>query len=307
LTRGSKSFSAASTLLPRDVREAATVFYAFCRVADDVIDESDDPHAVTTLEARLRAVYAGKPASDPVDRALADLVAERRVPEELLAALIEGFAWDREGRRYETISEVRAYAARVAGSVGAVMTVLMGVRTPSALARACDLGVAMQLTNISRDVGEDARNGRVYLPAQWLEEAGVDGQELLARPSFSKPLANVIARTLREADGLYVRSELGIVELPTNCRASIWAARLIYADIGRVIASRGYDTVSQRASVSLTRKLSLLALAQYRARSRSSAEAGLEALRRDAEGPLDEVAFLVSAAADRAVALPETA
>lgn len=300
LSRGSKSFSAASTLLPRDVRDAATVFYAFCRVADDAIDESDDPQAVKKLEIRLRDVYAGTPAADPVDRALADLVSERRVPEELLHALIEGFAWDREGRRYETISDLRAYAARVAGSVGAVMTVLMGVRTPSALARACDLGVAMQLTNIARDVGEDARNGRVYLPSDWLRDAAVDEGALLGSPRSSPELGTVVARTLLAAESLYARSELGILELPADCRASIWAARLIYADIGRVIAKSRYDTISQRASVSLPRKIALLALAHLRARAGAHPSGGARPSPFSAsEGPLEEVAFLVSAAAER--------
>lgn len=311
LARGSKSFSAASTLLPRDVRDAATVFYAFCRVADDAIDESDDPQAVAKLEVRLRAVYAGKPAPDPVDRALADLVNERRVPEELLFALVEGFAWDREGRRYETISELRGYAARVAGSVGAVMTILMGVRTPSALARACDLGVAMQLTNIARDVGEDARNGRIYLPSDWLQDAAVDAEALIRGPRSSPELGTVVARTLLAAESLYARSELGILELPADCRASIWAARLIYADIGRVVAANAYDTVSQRAVVSVPRKLALLALAHYRASARGTVGARHRGQAPSpgspSEGPLEEVAFLVSAAADRTSLHPGSA
>lgn len=311
LVRGSKSFSAASTLLPADIRDAATVFYAFCRVADDAIDESDDPDAVAKLEHRLRDIYAGTPAADPIDRALTDLVTERRIPAELLYALVEGFAWDREGRRYETISDLRAYAARVAGSVGAVMTVLMGVRTPAALARACDLGVAMQLTNIARDVGEDARNGRVYLPSDWLRDVGLDTPTLLAMRQGSPQVGKVVERMLLAAGDLYSRSELGILELPSDCRASIWAARLIYADIGRVIAANGYDSVSRRATVSLPRKLGLLALAHYRARTIQAPRAGRGAARPSSfsvsDGPLDEVAFLVSAAADSSSLRPGSA
>lgn len=299
LARGSKSFSTAALLLPEDIRDAATVFYAFCRVADDAVDESDDPRAVVKLEARVHAVYAGRPGHDPVDRALSAMVAERRVPRELFDALVEGFAWDREGRRYETISELRGYAARVAGSVGAVMTVLMGVRSRSALARACDLGVAMQLTNIARDVGEDARHGRVYLPAGWLAEAGVATGALERVPRFSPALGSVVARLLNEASMLYVRAEPGFLELPASCRSSMWAARLVYAEIGAVIAVRGHDSVSSRATVSATRKAQLLTIALYRARRAVTRPEGADV------GPLAEVAFLVSAAADPSGLVPE--
>ena len=103
-------------------------------------------------------------------------------PAALPEALLEGLAWDAEGRSYETLDDLFDYAARVAGTVGVMMTLIMGVRSPEALARACDLGVAMQLTNIARDVGEDARMGRIYLPRQWLREAGVDAEAFLADP-----------------------------------------------------------------------------------------------------------------------------
>ena len=95
-------------------------------------------------------------------------------------ALFEGLQWDCEGRRYEDLEALHAYAARVAGAVGVMMALLMGVRDADALARACDLGVAMQLTNIARDVGEDARAGRLYLPLDWLREAGLDPAAFLA-------------------------------------------------------------------------------------------------------------------------------
>ncbi len=107
------------------------------------------------------------------------------MPRELPEALLEGFEWDLVGRRYETLEELQAYAARVAGSVGAMMAVLMGARSAAVLARACDLGVAMQLTNIARDVGEDARQGRLYLPLAWLREAGIDPERLARSARFS--------------------------------------------------------------------------------------------------------------------------
>ena len=149
-----------------------------------------------------------------------------------------------------------------------MMTLIMGVRSPEALARACDLGVAMQLTNIARDVGEDARLGRVYLPRQWLREAGIDIDAWIAGPKPDERLRPLVARLLREADGLYQRARDGIALLPANCRPAILSASLIYAEIGREIERNAFDSVTQRARVSAARKLQLMARQSAR-RSRS--------------------------------------
>ncbi len=271
LRNGSKSFFAASLLLPRHVREPATALYAFCRVADDAVDGTDDPAAaLAALHARLDAIYANKPQPDPVDRSLATVVRDFAMPRELLDALLEGFAWDAENRRYADIGELRAYAARVAGTVGAMMTVLMGGRQAATLARACDLGVAMQLTNVARDVGEDARRGRLYLPLDWLIEAGVDPDAFLMNPIFTPAIASVVRRLLDHAATLYERSRDGVAALPSDCRPAIHAARLVYAEIGRQIAANGHDSVSQRAYVSGRRKLTLLGEAMLAARGGST-------------------------------------
>jgi phytoene synthase len=259
---GSKTFFAASRLLPARVRWPAIALYAFCRVADDAIDESDDRDAALTgLRERLARLYAGEPLPHACDRALAAVVRSFALPLPLLTALLEGFQWDAEGRRYETIEDLHAYGARVAGSVGAMMAVIMRSRGEQALARACDLGVAMQLTNIARDVGEDARNGRLYLPLQWLREAGVDADAWLRDPVFDTRIASVVQRLLAAADDLYARAEHGIAQLPRDCRPAIRAARLVYAEIGRELERRGLDSVNQRAVVSGRRKLALLARA----------------------------------------------
>ncbi|MEM1385922.1 MAG: phytoene/squalene synthase family protein, partial [Pseudomonadota bacterium] len=230
-----------------------------CRLADDAVDEGDgDRLAVARLSRRLARVYAGRPADNPADRAFAEVVAEHRIPEAIPAALIEGLAWDAEGRRFRTLSDLHAYAARVAGTVGVMMTLLMGERRPAVLARACDLGVAMQLSNIARDVGEDARNGRVYLPLDWLAEAGVDPARLLARPEHSPALGHVVAQLLAAAEGHYARALAGIGGLPMDCRPAIMAARLLYREIGREVARADFDAVSRRAVVSKRRKLGLL-------------------------------------------------
>ena len=259
---GSKTFFAASRLLPGRVRGPAIALYAFCRVADDAIDLSDDRVvALTALNERLRRIYAGDPMAFAPDRALATVVRDFDMPLELVSALLEGFEWDAEGRRYETIEDLQAYAARVAGSVGAMMAVVMRTRTEQALARACDLGVAMQLTNIARDVGEDARSGRLYLPLQWLRDAGLDPDTWLANPIFDTRVASVISRVIAAADALYQRSEHGIGHLPRDCRPAIRAARLVYAEIGRALEKTGLDSINRRAVVSNARKLALLARA----------------------------------------------
>ena len=130
---------------------------------------------------------------------MADLMRRTRFRATLPEALLEGLAWDAEGRVYETLDDLLDYAARVAGAVGVMMTLIMGVRSTEALARACDLGVAMQLTNIARDVGEDARMGRIYLPREWLREAGIDAAAFLADPTPEARVGALVARLLEEA------------------------------------------------------------------------------------------------------------
>jgi len=259
LRDGSYTFFAASLLLPRAVRHPASALYAFCRLADDAVDQASEPrHAVARLQMRLDAAYRRQPQAAAPDRALAEVLAQFQIPPALPQALLEGFAWDLAGRRYETLDDLQHYAARVAGSVGAMMALLMGVRTADGLARACDLGVAMQLSNIARDVGEDARMGRLYLPQQWLREAGVDPEAWLAQPRHTPAVASVVQRLLDAADHLYARVDAGVAQLPLACRPGINAARYLYAAIGHEVARRGCDAVSQRARVAPARKAWLI-------------------------------------------------
>ena len=295
IRQGSLSFHAASRLLPARVRDPALALYAFCRLADDAVDLSADPGgAVLRLGERLDAVYAGTPRDAPADRAFAAVVEAHGLPRALPDALIEGLAWDALGREYRTLGELHDYAARVAGAVGAMMCVLMEVRDRDALARACDLGAAMQLTNIARDVGEDAGLGRVYLPLDWLDAAGVDRAAFLAAPEPTDAVRAMVRRLLAEARRLYLRSEAGIAALPLAARPGIWAARHVYAGIGGAVARAGHDSVTRRARTGRAAKAGWLAL--------SAARAGAGALMpRDATlhaAPLPAAAFLVDAAAD---------
>lgn len=301
---GSKSFYAASLLLPSRLRDPAYALYAFCRLSDDAVDlrEGDlagKREAVARLYERLRRAYAGMPYDAAADRALADTVQAYAIPRALPEALLEGLAWDAEGRRYQTLSELRAYGARVAGAVGAMMAALMGARSAADAARACDLGVAMQLTNIARDVGEDARAGRVYLPLDWLAAEGISPEALIADPRPTRALKRVIARLLAEAEALYRRSEPGIAALPFACRPAIWSARKLYAEIGAEVARADHDAVTQRAVVSKARKLALLGAA-----TRAAAWPRGRKLEDWEAPPLPEVRFLVDALAAEQTAGP---
>jgi phytoene synthase len=287
LREGSHSFFAASLLLPTEYREPITALYAFCRIADDAVDLADDPHqGLQEIRYRLNRIYAGQPVESPVDRAFSEVVREHEIPYTLPAALLEGFSWDVTGRRYPTLSGTYAYSARVAGTVGAMMAILMGVRDTAVLSRACDLGIAMQLTNIARDVGEDARNGRVYLPLDRLRAHGVDVDAWLRKPTFNTGVRRTVFELLRAADVLYDRAEWGICQLPVRVRPAMFAARSIYAEIGREIERRHFDSVSQRAVVSGRRKLHLLGIAVRKA---------LIGRHRDDAPPLRETRFLLDA------------
>ena len=291
---GSLSFHAASKLLPGTVRDPALALYAFCRLADDEVDEGDHKaRAVLALRDRLDLAYAGKPRNAPEDRAFAAIIDEFEMPRALPEALLEGLAWDAAERRYATLSDVRSYSARVASAVGAMMCVLMRVRDRDALARACDLGVAMQLTNIARDVGEDARAGRIYLPTDWLARDGFSPEGFIENPQPTPDVRRMVKALLSEADRLYRRSEAGIGALPRRARMGIWAARLIYDGIGGEIRKQYFNSVHQRAHTATWQKAIWMGQAGVLAAASSvmPRSASIYA------PPLEEVAFLVDAAA----------
>ena len=302
---GSKTFFAASRLLPARVRASAIALYAFCRVADDMVDLGDSiERSLQVLTHRLDLIYAGTPMDHVEDRALAVVVQRHQLPRHLLHALLDGFAWDGHERRYDSIEDLHGYAARVAGSVGAMMCWIMGPQQAITLARACELGVAMQLTNIARDVGEDARIGRVYLPLQWLREEGIHPDEWLQHPVCTPALQRVVERVLQEADSLYKQSTAGIAHLPRDCRSAIMSANLIYAEIGHQLRRIGMDPVNQRSVVSGKRKLWLLARAWVQSRWVS--------VQRHQPQPLAGIAYLVDqcrlsaqAVADMEMSLPK--
>jgi len=262
--------------------------YAYCRHGDDVIDGDETFEDIAAskidekaakeatlkrLHTRLDAAYDRSVLVDdlhtPVERTFAAVVRAFDVPKDLPLALLEGFEWDMyddmeaDSCRYETLEDTIAYSVRVASAVGGMMVALMphDLRRPEVIARAFDLGIGMQLTNISRDVGEDARNGRIYLPNQWLKEEGVNRQALLSGdPKMTPALGRVVKRLLDTADVYYQRADAGIKFLPADCQLAVQGAGCIYGDIGRVVRANGYDSVSTRAMTTKKRKMFLLAV-----------------------------------------------
>jgi phytoene synthase len=261
IRRHSHSFFLSSLLLPARVRGAAWALYAFCRQADDAIDESDDRQnglfRVAALRRRLARVYECSDAveDDGVLRAFAAVVRVHCIPRALPEALLDGMEMDARGIRYDTEEELLGYCFRVAATVGLMMTCVMGCADELAYLRAADLGVAMQLTNLARDVGEDARRGRVYLPRRWCAEVGFERDDWLCAPVAHAPLRAVVRTLLARADAHYRAADGGVPLLPRDCRFAIAASRHIYAGIGDAIVANGGDSVTRRAYVSLGGKL----------------------------------------------------
>ena len=285
---GSKSFDAASRLLPREVRSASRALYAFCRASDDLVDEGQMGRAsITNLRNRLDAIYDnGASLSLPCDRAFAAVVHAYGIPKALPDALIDGFEWDEDGKVYNSLEDLLDYAARVASTVGVMMAIIMGCKDEHGFARAADLGLGMQLTNIARDIGEDAANGRIYLPFDWLRDAGIERSDLLAGTADQDAVGRLTARLLSAADSFYRKGLTGLGALPISCRPAIKSAAFIYRDIGREIVLNNYD-LTRRAHTSTVRKLALIARAS---------STPLQVGRVDPSEPDGSTAFLVRSA-----------
>ena len=260
-----------SLSLPPRVRHPAVVLYAFAASLAKTSREAT-PVALSDIRSRVDRIVSGTgQPSGPVDRAMAVVMRDFAIPRALLDALVEAFSWDASGRRYATLSGLLDYCARVSAAPGMALCLLMGVRKRSVLERSCDLSIAIQLTRVVRDVGTQARQGRVYLPLEWLEEAGADVDAWLTTPRPSEPILDVIRRVRKTADSFFLRADPGIGALPFDCRPAVRASRYIYAGILSEIEQRGYDTVTQGAHLSLPRKLRLIARALRPSRSETRA------------------------------------
>lgn len=270
IQKHSKSFALAAKLLPPEVNHAAVVLYAYCRRADDMIDLCPEPEQAAQLQqlqAELAAIYAGVPQSDPLLSRFQRVVREYAVPRVYLDELLLGMQMDTERCRYRTLADLLLYAYRVAGVVGLMMCHVMGVRETRALRHAAHLGMAMQLSNIARDVQEDWQRGRLYIPEALLAECGVEGLD----PALGQPLPRTAAdgvarateRLLQHADAFYRSGDAGVKYLSLRCGLAIRAARLVYSEISTRVRAQGCDPFAARAVVSRARKLALLGYAVW--------------------------------------------
>lgn len=264
ISHHSKSFALAAKLLRARVRDDASMLYAWCRRADDAVDlapPAQQRQWLHALSAELEAVYAGRSLRDPVLVGFQQVIERRRIPASYPKELLAGLAMDVAGTGYRTLGELYRYCFRVAGTVGLMMCHVMGVRRHAALVHASHLGIAMQLTNVCRDVLEDWERHRLYLPDQLLASAGApELRDQLGRPFPTlarRPVARVMRVLLDRAELYYRSGDAGLRDLPLRCAFGVRAARLIYAGIGRELRDRDHDPFAGRAVVSQTRKLAL--------------------------------------------------
>ncbi len=261
IAKGSKSFSLAAKLFAPEIRDAAVFLYGWCRYCDDQVDEASaagDPAALesrlTALKAKTASAFSFGPQQEPVFIALQHIVHLYRIPAHYALELIEGMAMDVRGVRYATLGDLLLYCYRVAGTVGLMMSHVMGLRDESALRNAADLGIAMQLTNIARDITEDAGMGRIYLPLTWLDEAKIPHDQIDA-PENRDKLALLTRRLLNEAGRFYRSGDAGLWHLSFRSACAVSAARHVYSEIGALLVRRGARAWDQRTYVTGPRKI----------------------------------------------------
>lgn len=281
IARGSKSFAAASQLFAPQVRERAWLLYAWCRRCDDLVDGQDhghDRHAVADAPARVAevrrlsaAALAGEATGDPAFDALGVVARETRLPHRFVTDLIDGFQLDADDWRPRSEADLYRYCYHVAGAVGCMMAVVMGVppEDDATLDRACDLGLAFQLANIARDIEEDDRVARCYLPDEWLAEMDVPpGQHM--KPPFRDRLVVLARRLATRAELHEASARVGTKALSYRSAWAVLAAAGIYGDIARRVASRGAHAWDHRVTTSKREKLTWIARAGWQAARRGA-------------------------------------
>jgi len=265
--RSSSNFYYAFMLLPRERRRALYAVYAFCRFVDDIADDGAAAEPQELLErwrAELEQVYAGT-VERPVSRALAANVHRYNIPRRYFEEVIDGVEMDLTRKRYATFADLELYCRRVASAVGLICIEIFGYRNPQTRVYAEKLGLAFQLTNIIRDVSEDAARNRIYLPVEDLARFGVSEEEIL-QSRQSAGFDQLMAFETERARGYY-REALNA--LPAEDRGSMLTAegmRLIYSALLERIARSGYRVFERRHRVSTSRKLILVGRAWAGAR-----------------------------------------
>jgi phytoene synthase len=281
IARGSQSFAAASKLFDPATRERAQLLYTWCRACDDIADGQQLGHGMSPVEdasaklslmrTRTAQALAGQATGDPAFDALGVVAAETRLPAHYAHDLIDGFALDAQEWRPRTEDDLMRYCYHVAGAVGCMMAVVMGVdpHDHDTLDRACDLGLAFQLANIARDIDEDDAAGRCYLPTEWLAEVDIPPGETM-RPSYRPRLAMLARRLADRAEQYEASARTGAAALPFRSAWAVLAAAGIYGDIAREVAKRGPHAWDRRVSTGKVDKLGWVVVAAWQAARRHS-------------------------------------
>ena len=282
IRKGSRSFAAASRLFDRETRERVWLLYAWCRACDDISDEQDHGHALppappgtrlapenrlATIRTLTELALAGEPTGTPAFDALGQLAREVRITPGMVEDVLAGFALDAAGWRPDTEADLLRYCFHVAGAVGVLMAVVMGVSPDDddTLDRASDLGVAFQLGNIVRDIRDDHIGGRCYLPAAWLEAAGIDPDAIM-EPRHRPALVGLVARACALARGYEASARVGAARLAFRQRWAVLSAAGIYGAIARKVEQLGASAWKQRVRTGALAKLGLVMEALRKAR-----------------------------------------
>lgn len=255
LTAGSRTFRFASYFLPRDCRDDAAVVYSFCRLVDDLADDAPSIEQATADLQQVRDELRGMATPRAIVAAYAQVASRTGISPDVAEALIQGVLSDQRVVRVQTDAELLTYCYQVASTVGLMMCGVLGVRDARALAHAVDLGLAMQLTNICRDVADDARMNRVYLPEERLRAAGTSSEALIQGISGRDAIARVVRDLLDRAEHHYRSADEGMRWIPFRARLAIVIAARTYRAIGVRLLAHGADAMAGRTVVPFTGKV----------------------------------------------------
>lgn len=276
IARGSKSFAAASRLFDRPTRERVWLLYAWCRACDDLADSQDHGgqlgdqsgagERLATIRSLTDLAFSGAPTGNPSFDCLGLVARECGLTRAMADDVIAGFALDAAGWYPRHEVDMLRYCYHVAGAVGVMMAVVMGVSADDedTLDRACDLGFAFQLANIARDLDEDDAADRCYLPEDWLSEADIPPGEQM-RPHYRAGLMPLIARLVALVRAYETSARIGAARLPFRCRWAVLSAAGIYGAIARKVEAAGEHAWDHRVSTGKLAKLGFVLRAFWQA------------------------------------------
>lgn len=273
-----KTFYLASMFLPARQQNPIFAIYALLRTVDDLVDTAESKLAnglitgediqrmLDDWKSRLKACYAGNVENDPIMTAWHDTLKSYTIPIELPLDLMDGVAMDIEFKPFETFDELYVYCYKVAAVVGLMTSEIFGYSDKQALQYAIDLGIAMQLTNILRDIGEDVDRGRIYLPLEDLRRFNYSHEELMKK-TINSNFLSLMKFQIERARSYYRSSEKGIPMLEKQSRFAVCISSTNYGNILRAIEKNNYDVFSKRAYRSFYQKISTIPYVWYKTRA----------------------------------------